>query len=145
MAGCDGAGMNMQIALRHRPSVAWSPGRFSRGMAFAALLLALSAGLLRWCWPVAGVTTQQSSIRQLVHWQDASHDWLLVVDPATRELVVYDANDGRPLERLGADDGLPEVQSIAQQGSWLFVTGRQHSKVRLLKLPELRAVAASGR
>jgi hypothetical protein len=59
--------------------------------------------------------------------------------------VVYDATDGRPLERLGADDGLPDVQSIAQQGSWLFVTGRQHPKLRLLKLPELQAVAASGR
>ncbi|MBT2144599.1 hypothetical protein KK133_09220 [Rhodanobacter sp. LX-100] len=108
-----------------------------------ALLALLSACLLWWCWPAADRTADEPSIQHLVHWQDADHDWLLVVDPATRELVVYDATDGRPLERLGADDGLPDVQSIAQQGPWLFVTGRQHPKV--LKLPELRAVAAGGR
>lgn len=137
--------MNTQIALRHRPSVAWSPAGFSRGMAGAALLLALSAGLLWWCWPMVDRAAEAPPVQPLVHWQDAQHDWLLVVDPETGELVVYDAADGRPLQRLGADDGLPEVQSIARQGSWLRVTGRQHSRVRLLKLPELQAVAVSRR
>jgi hypothetical protein len=145
MAGCDGAGMNTQIALHHRSPVAWLPGRFPRSLPMVVLLGALSAYLSWWCWPAADRAAELPSIQRLVHWQDADHDWLLVVDPATRELVVYDATDGRPLERLGADDGLPDVQSIAQQGSWLFVTGRQQPKVRLLKLPELRAVAASGR
>ena len=91
------------------------------------------------------VATPPLAVNALVHWQDDSHDWLLVADRTAHELVVYDATDGRPLERLGADDGLPDVQSIAQQGSWLFVTGRQHPKVHLLKLPELRAVAVGGR
>lgn len=118
--------------------MAWPPGRF-------LLLAVLSAGLLWSCWPVVDHAAEESPIQQLVHWQDADHDWLLVVDPITRELVVYDANDGRPLERLGADDGLPEVQSIVQQGSWLFVMGRQHPKVRLLKLPQLQEVAFNGR
>ena len=145
MAGCDGAGMNTQIALRHRSLAAWSPGRIPRSLPVIVLLALFSACLLWWCWPAADRAAEQHSVQQLVHWQDADHDWLLVVDPATRELVVYDATDGRPLERLGADDGLPDVQSIAQQGSWLLVTGRQQSKVRLLKLPELQAVAASGR
>jgi len=137
--------MSPQITLRRQLSAAWSPGRFFRGMAVAALLLALAAALLWWCWPVAGGRAEQSSVRQLVRWQDAAHDWLLVVDPATSELVVYDGTDGRPLERLGADDGLPDVQAIARRGSWLFVTGRQHPQVRRLKLPELRAVAVDGR
>ena len=94
---------------------------------------------------IADRATEQRSTQQLVHWQDAGHDWLLVVDPTTGELVVYDAVDGRPLERLGADDGLPQVRSIARQGSWLLVTGRQQSRVHRLKLPELRVVAVDGR
>ncbi|GAA0889369.1 hypothetical protein GCM10009121_22500 [Rhodanobacter soli] len=116
-----------------------------RSLPVIVALALLSACLLWWCWPVADRAAEAPSIQPLVHWQDADHDWLLVVDPVTRELVVYDATDGRPLERLGADDGLPDVQSIAQQGSWLFVTGRQYPKVRLLKLPELRAVAVGDR
>jgi hypothetical protein len=138
--------MNMQIALRHRSHAAWSPGHLLHSLRWpgiALLAAVLSLGLL-WSWsPVSGGATETASTGQLVHWQDASHDWLLVVDPATRELVVYDAIDGRPLERLGADDGLPEVQSIVQQGPWLFVLGRQHPKVRLLKLPQLQAVAVN--
>ena len=144
MAGCDGAGMNTQIALRHRSLAAWSPGRIPRSLPVIVLLALLSACLLWWCWPAADRAAEASPIQQIVHWQDADHDWLLVVDPATRELVVYDATNGRPLERLGADDGLPDVQSIAQQGPWLFVTGRQSPKVHMLKLPELRAVAVGG-
>lgn len=128
MAACDGAGMDTQIALRR-----------------LVLLATLSAGLLWSCWPVIDRPAEDSSIPPLVHWQDADHDWLLVVDAETRELVVYDANDGRPLERLGVDDGLPDVQSIVQQGPWLFVMGRKQSTVRLLKLPQLQEVAFNGR
>lgn len=116
-----------------------------RSLPVIMLLALLSACLLWWCWPAADRAAEAPSIQQLVHWQDADHDWLLVVDPVTRELVVYDATDGRPLERLGADDGLGDVQSIAQQGSWLLVTGRQRPEVRLLKLPELRAMAVGDR
>lgn len=144
MPGCDGAGMDTQLTFCNRSTVAWSPGRRSRGLLGIVLLAVLSASLLWSWWPTADRATEQPSAPQLVHWQDAGHDWLLVVDPATRELVVYDAVDGRPLERLGADDGLPEVQSIARQGSWLLVTGRQESRMRRLKLPELRVVAVDG-
>jgi len=136
--------MDPQITLRQWPAAACSPSRFVRGMTGAALLLALAAAVLGWCWPVADRAATTRSTPSLVHWQDAAHDWLLVVDPATRELVVYDAVDGRPLQRLGADDGLPEVRSIARHGSWLQVTGKQHPPVQL-KLPQLQAVAARGR
>jgi hypothetical protein len=142
MSGCDGGRMNLQMALRHRSLMAWPPGRFLSAIVLVALL---SAGLLWSCWPVTDRAAGASSIERLVRWQDAEHDWLLVVDPDTSELVVYDANDGRPLERLGADDGLPDVQSIVQQGSWLLVIGTHHPKVRLLKLPQLREVAFDGR
>ncbi len=137
-------GMNTPLAFFRCSPVAWSPGRPSRGLPVIVLLVVLSACLLWSWWPTADRATEQPSTRQLVHWQDAGHDWLLVIDPATRELVVYDAVDGRPLERLGVDDGLPEVQSIARQGSWLLVTGRQESRMRRLKLPELRVVAVDG-
>ncbi|WP_200949134.1 hypothetical protein [Frateuria sp. Soil773] len=137
--------MNAQIALRHRPAAAWPPGRFFRGVSLAVLLAVLSAGLLRDSGRNAERATEPPLAQQLVHWQDAKHDWLMVVDPATRELVVYDATDGRPLERLGADDGLPDVQSIARQGSWLFVRGGRQPQMLWLKLPELRAVAVADR
>jgi hypothetical protein len=142
MGGCDGGRMNPQMALRHRSLMAWPPTRFLSAIVLVALL---SAGLLWSCWPVTDHAPEASSIEQLVRWQDAEHDWLLVIDPDTSELVVYDANDGRPLERLGADDGLPDVRSIVQQGPWLFVIGTHHPKVRLLKLPQLRLVAFDGR
>ncbi len=144
MTGCDGVRMDTQTALWHRSHATWSCSHLLRGLGLV-LLAALSSCLL-WSWSAAPAgTTETRSIGQLVHWQDAGHDWLLVADPATRELVVYDANNGRPLERLGADDGLPDVQSIAQRGSLLFVTGRQPEQVHLLKLPQLQEVAFNAR
>ena len=133
--------MNMQIALRHAHTI--SPPRFWRLVPWLGFAL-LAAGMLQLLWPpVTGSdnTTSVTPIAPLVHWSDADHDWLLVVDQASGELVVYDANDGRPLERLGADDGLPDVHSIAQLGSLLLVTDRQRSTLRLLKLPQLQQVA----
>ncbi len=145
MACCHRACMNTQIALRHRSRHSGLSGRLVRqcGLVLLAVLL---PGLL-WTWkpaPEAGVI-QGGTTNQLVHWRDGGHDWLLVIDPSTRELVVYDARDGRPLERLGVDDGLPEVHAIAQQGSSLLVLDEARSKVRRLKLPELRTVAVSDR
>ncbi|MDQ6648097.1 MAG: hypothetical protein M3Y93_12875 [Pseudomonadota bacterium] len=132
--------MNMQIALRHRSRASWSfdhPGLWWTGI---AVLMLLVLGL--WLSP----TEERGSaarIQPLVHFQDASHDWLLVVDPATAELVVYDANDGRPLHRLGAAEGLSGVKSISSQGSWLFVTSDQHPALRVLKLPQFQPVAVA--
>lgn len=135
--------MNMQIALWHRSRATWSPSHVLRRLRGPGLILlaVLSLGL-SWSWLSAPAGADQADpVGQLVHFRDAAHDWLLVVDPETRELVVYDASNGRPLERLGADDGLPEVDSIAQSGSLLLVADRQHAEVRLLKLPQLQQVA----
>jgi hypothetical protein len=138
--------MDMRIALWHRPRAAAWPGHLLHRLRRPGIaLLAVLSAFLLWSWlPASDDTTELPAANQLVHWRDAGHDWLLVVDPQTRELVVYDANDGRPLQRLGADDGLPPVQSIVLQGSWLFVMGGQHPGVRPLKLPQLRTVAANG-
>jgi len=139
--------MNMRVALRYRSRPAAWPGRLLHRLRRPgiALLIVLSSILL-WSWlPASDETIELPAANQLVHWQDAGRDWLLVVDPQTRELVVYDAGDGRPLRRLGADDGLPPVQAIVRQGSWLFVMGRQHPRMHLLKLPELQAAAIRGR
>jgi hypothetical protein len=140
-------GMDMRIALWHRPGAAAWPGHFLHRLRRpgVALLVVLSAFLL-WSWlPAPDETTELPAANQLVRWRDAGHDWLLVVDSQTRELVVYDANDGRPLRRLGADEGVPPVQSIVLQGSSLFVMGAQHPKVHLLKLPKLQPVTIRGR
>ena len=140
MAGCDRVGMDKSIALRHPFRSAWSSGRglYLSGFAWLALL----SLYLPWSLPT-DKAAESPAINQFVHWQDADHDWLLVVDPETRELVVYDAVDGRPLDRLGADDGLPQVQSIALHGPRLTVTGPRPAAARLLRLPTLQAVAVN--
>ena len=139
--------MDMRIALRHSSGTAVWPGRLLQRLRRPGIvLLVVLSAILLWSWlPASDETTELPAANQLVHWQGAGHDWLLVVDPQTRELVVYDARDGRPLQRLGAEDGVPPVQSIVLQGPWLFVMGGQHPKVRLLKLPQLQPVTANTR
>lgn len=144
MGGRHRACMSTPIALHHHSHATGSTGRLLQRLRVpgAVLLIVLSLGLA-WSWlsSASNYAPADDPVSPLVHWRDAAHDWLLVVDPATRELVIYDANDGRPLKRLGAADGLPEIQSIMQQGPWLFVMGARHPKLRLLKLPELKALA----
>ena len=140
MTGCDRAGMDKPIALRHLFRDAWIAGRF-RGVLCGFAWLALLLTCLPWLMPAISHGSAGGSINQLVHWQDDAHDWLLVVDPRTREVVVYDAVDGRPLGRLGVDEGLPQVRSIALHGQRLVVTGSRAATVRLLDLPALRANA----
>jgi len=90
------------------------------------------------------VATPPLAVNALVHWQDDSHDWLLVADRTAHELVVYDASTGEPLQRLGRDDGLGSVDTIAALGDHLLV---QNTKGRptLLSLPSLRAQALASR
>lgn len=77
-------------------------------------------------------------VNSLVHWQDGRHDWLLVADRGTHELVVYDATTGAPLQRLGRDDGLGSVDAIAALGDRLLVQDAR-GQPTLLGLPSLRA------
>lgn len=142
----DHAGMDTSHDLAAPWAVTgWPDSLRRRWPRFAFPLVALTVIGLAFGWPAPGTDQPQRTVGELVHWQDARHDWWLVVDPSTRELVVYDALDGRPLKRLGAADGLPFVRSIMAQGKWLYVRGEQHPRVRLLELPELREVALEAR
>lgn len=110
--------------------------------AFAAWALHLS-------WPSAAIgevdTLTTASASPVVHWKDAEHDWLLVVDQATHELVVYDANDGRPLRRLGAASGAGTIDSIVGEGNWLIATSQQHPRLQVLSLPGLQPATFAAR
>jgi hypothetical protein len=85
-----------------------------------------------------GAASPRPIVNPLVHWQDSRHDWLLVADRGTHELVVYDATTGEPLQRLGRDDGLGSVDTIAALGDHLLVQDAR-GQPTLLGLPSLRA------
>jgi hypothetical protein len=90
------------------------------------------------------VATPRLVVDALVHWQDDGHDWLLVADRASHELVVYDAATGEALQRLGRDDGLGSVDTIAALGDQLLVQDTK-GQPTLLSLPSLRAQALASR
>ena len=90
------------------------------------------------------VATPPLVVNALVHWQDDGHDWLLVADRTAHELVVYDATTGEPLQRLGRDDGVGSVDTIAALGDHLLVQDTR-GQPTLLSLPELRAQALASR
>jgi hypothetical protein len=99
--------------------------------------------MLQLLWPpVDGSynTTSATPIAPLVQWSDADHDWLLVVDQASGELVVYDANDGRPLRRLGAANGVGPIETITREGDWLVITSERRQGLQILSLPGLQPV-----
>lgn len=139
--------MNMQMALRRRAhpltSMRWS-WRLVQWLALAVL----AAWVLHLCWPptaTGSATSPPASASSLVHWKDAGHDWLLVVDQATHELVVYDANDGRPLRRVGVASGAGAIDSITGEGNWLIATSQQHPRVQVLILPGLQPATLAAR
>lgn len=111
---------------------------------FAAVLAVLAVLWLASVGQPASPSPDDSRVSRLVRWQDARRDWLLVADRSSHELVVYDARTGAPLRRLGADDGLGEVDSIARAGDRLLVQGAEGS-VKVLALPSLRAGGLAAR
>lgn len=117
-----------------------------RGVLIPALaVLAVLAGLwLASAAPTDAPTRGDVQVNRLVHWQDAQRDWLLVADRSSHELVVYDARTGSPLQRLGADDGLGEVDSIARAGDRLLVQGGE-GPAKVLILPDLHAAGLAAR
>ena len=140
--------MNTPMTLRRsahpRPRASWS-WRLLPWLALAALIA--WAAHLYWPHAATGDDTADTAatVSPLVHWKDAGHDWLLVVDPATHELVVYDANDGRPLHRLGVANGAVAIDSIVGEGNWLIATSRHDPRPQILSLPDLRPVALAAR
>jgi hypothetical protein len=139
MEAGDPAWMNLPIALPHPSEASWSVGQ--PGLWLMGVLLALGLSQA----PLPENKPANAQVQPLVRFQDASHNWLMVVDPATHELVVYDANNGRPLHRLGADDGLAEVTAISRKDSLLYVTGNPDEAMQVLRLPQLQTVALNER
>jgi hypothetical protein len=118
--------MNLATILRtHR----WLP---VAGMLAGLLAIVLNGFDLGHSLPGSG---------SLMRWQDASHDWLLVADDQANELTVYDATDGRPLQRLGPS-AVGDVAVLAQRDGHLFVIDDDGTRNEL-KLPQLKTVASS--
>jgi hypothetical protein len=95
--------------------------------------------------PVVKAEANPASFNGVVHWQDASHDWLIVADRGSDQLVVYDARDGRPLRRIGAREGLTDIETLATTGERLLVAGDSTPEVRVVSLPSLQLIAATDR
>ncbi|OOG61266.1 hypothetical protein B0E46_14805 [Rhodanobacter sp. B04] len=118
--------MNFATILRAHPWLAAS------GMLAGLLVIVLNGfGLVR---PLPGSGS-------LMRWHDASHDWLLVADDRANQLIVYDATDGRPLQRLGPS-AVGDVAELAQHDGRLFVIDDDGTRNEL-KLPQLKTVASS--
>jgi hypothetical protein len=125
--------------------VRWSR-RFLPCLACAALV----AWAVHLYWPFAAIgddTVDKAavSVPSLVHWKDAEHDWLLVVDPGTHELVVYDTRDGRPLRRLGAASGVRAIDSIVGEGRRLIATSQRDPRPQVFLLPDLQPMTLASR
>jgi hypothetical protein len=119
-------GMKLAKILRTHP---WLP---AAGMLAGLLAIVLNGfGLVR---PSAGSGS-------LMHWHDASHDWLLVADDQANQLTVYDASSGRPVRRFGAED-VGDVAALMRRDGRLFVVDDDGTRNEL-RLPQLKTVASS--
>lgn len=133
--------------LRFQPPVPSFSPRWRRGLGWLAASVLGAWVLHPGLTPTSGADhpaiSPAGATSSLVRWTDATHDWLLVVDPATHELVVYDAVDGRPLRRV--DAGEASFDSIQRNGNRLIATDRQRARVQVLSLPGLVPVALTAR
>jgi hypothetical protein len=118
--------VNTASILRTHPWLA------TAGMLAGLLVIVLSGFGLVGPQPVSG---------SLVRWHDTSHDWLLVADDQANHLTVYDAVDGRPVQRLDAKV-VGDVAAMAQRDGRLFVIDDDGTR-KELKLPQLQTVAAN--
>lgn len=82
----------------------------------------------------AGATQTLDAMAQ---WRDQGHNWLLVADGKARELVVYNATNGRPLHRIRIAPGLQNVDALAQRDGHLFLIDAD-GQWEELSLPRLR-------
>ena len=118
--------MNLAMILRTHPWLA------AAGMLAVLFVIVLNGfGLVR---PPPGSGS-------LMHWHDASHDWLLVADDQANQLAVYDAIDGRPVRRLDAGS-VGDVAMLAQRDGRLYVIDDDGTR-KELELPQLQRVASS--
>jgi hypothetical protein len=141
--------MNMQMALRRNPGAHAPPLRSWRLLQWLACAVVAAWTLHMFSPSPDGADALDAQtiapVQPLVHWKDSGHDWLLVVDRGTRELVVYDANDGRPLRRMGVASGAGPIDSIVGEGDWLIATSRQDPHLQIFSLPGLQPAPLAGR
>lgn len=104
-------------------------------------VVGMLAGLLVIVLNGFGLVRPMPGSGMLMRWHDASHDWLLVADDEANQLMVYDATNGRPLQRLGPS-AVGDVAVLAQRDGRLFVIDDDGTQNEL-KLPELNMVASS--
>jgi len=77
----------------------------------------------------------------LARWRHGGHDWLVVADGKANELVVYNAADGRPLQRVRIKQKFQDFNTLVQRDGHLFVVA-DDGKLDELKLsPPLMAAA----
>jgi hypothetical protein len=120
------ARMKLAAILRTHPWLS------AAGMLAALLTIVLNGfGLVR-LLPRSGA---------LMHWRDAGSDLLVVADDEANQLAVYDAADGRLLQRLGPS-AVGNVAALAQRDGRLFVVDDDGTRNEL-KLPQLKTVASS--
>lgn len=101
--------------------------------ATAVLCIAVAAWLAGSAWRGVPAHDDMVDTGTFAHWYGHGHDWLLQAEPSQGLLVIYDANDGRPLRRLH----VAGLQRIVLEDDWLFVLGPSPAGVRLLRLPAL--------
>lgn len=89
-------------------------------------------------------TGMAPAFNALAHWREDGHDWLVVADGKADEVVVYDAADGRPLQRLRVKGGLQDRDALVQRDDHLFLVG-QNGTLEELRLPQLEIAAADSR
>ncbi len=89
-------------------------------------------------------TGMAPAFNALAHWREDGRDWLVVADGKADEVTVYDAADGRPLQRLRVKGGLQDRDALVQRGGHLFVV-RQNGTLEELRLPQLEIAAAGSR
>lgn len=87
------------------------------------------------------VTHRPVPAGSVMHWHDASHDWLLAADDQANQLVVYDAGNGRPLRRLGVSE-VGDIAALAQHDGRTFVIADDGSRNEL-RLPQLQRIASN--
>lgn len=116
------------------PALANTPHRpwLAALLLWAALVAIVSGGF--------GLAHPPPGSGQLMRWQDAGHDWLLVADADTDQLTVYDAADGRPLQRLGPD-AAGGIAAMARRDGHVYLVD-DHGTRRELRLPELGMAAS---
>jgi hypothetical protein len=113
--------MNLATILRTHPWLC------AAGMLAALLAIVLNGFGLDRPLPRSGT---------LMHWRNAGSDLLLVADDEANQLTVYDAVDGRPVQRLDAK-AVGDVAALAQRDGRLFVIDDDGTR-KELKLPQLQ-------